>query len=81
VKSAEGTVPTKFGPLTVKWSLDSTFKLSANIPTQIGAGITLPFVGKGEVTLNGKPLKCSRNGDRLYPPDGERSGKLEFEVK
>ena len=78
---AKGKVPTPRGPILIDWKQGDAFQLSLTLPAGLPARLDLP-AGKASkgVTINGKPTKATRKGDRWIVDDAV-TGALKIEVK
>ena len=62
LKYAGGKIPTPLGPVTVHWENGTAFNLSISLPKGMTAQIqTPPGAFRGEILVNGKPVKVSQD--------------------
>jgi hypothetical protein len=79
---AKGKVPTTRGPVFIDWKIENeTFNLAIKLPDGLPAKVDLPADGyKGEVLVDGKKAKATKQGDRLVL-ENEVSGTVKIELK
>ncbi|MCO5296809.1 MAG: family 78 glycoside hydrolase catalytic domain [Fimbriimonadaceae bacterium] len=80
LKHAEGKVPTPRGPVSVRWSVGTSFKLSLGLPPGLGAQVRLPEGNWSEVRVNGNVVSAHRDGVG-WVLDNDVVGKVEIEAR
>jgi len=78
---AKGKIPTPRGPVCVAWTMDSSFRLTIQLPAGMAARVELPVVEYAQAVFSqGEQLEVRRLGNRLILPNLV-SGTHTFEVR
>jgi alpha-L-rhamnosidase len=81
LKFASGKVPTPLGPVLVRWTNESTFKLSLTLPKGTRAKLELPASKPSDdIFVGGKQVTAKRLGS-YWLLDEDVSGTIDVEVK
>jgi hypothetical protein len=79
--SAEGTVPTPRGEISVAWKQGRSFTMALGLPTGVSGMVMLPaFEGSRGVWIGGKPVQAHREGD-WWKLEKDVSGNVSVEVR